>query len=112
MSTKNTPVWFCPTAVTDHNRELERIANMDIRKLKAIKAVVVSLAILVVAAYGIYSGGDPTTISWLGLAGLLLVNGIEVGELLAVAAAATEPEETEPEETEPEETEAEEETKS
>ena len=89
MSTKNTPVWFCPTEVTEHNRELERIAHMDIRKLKAIKALVVSLSILAVAAYGIYSGGDPTTISWLALVGLLLVNGIEIGELLAVAAAAT-----------------------
>ena len=89
MSTKHKPVWFCPTEVIDHNRDLERIAHMDIKKLKAIKALVVSLAILVVAAYGIHSGGDPTTISWLGLAGLLLVNGIEVGELLAVAAAAT-----------------------
>ena len=96
MSTKNTPVWFCPMAVTEHNQDLERIAHMDIKKLKAIKALVVSLAILVVAAYGIHSGGDPTTISWLGLAGLLLVNGIEVGELLAVAAAAaSESEDTE-----------------
>ncbi|WP_135830650.1 hypothetical protein [Halorussus halobius] len=88
MSTNKKPVWFCPREVIDHNRDLARIAHMDIRKLKAIKALVVSLAILGVAAYGIHSGGDPTTISWLGLAGLLLVNGIEVGELLAVMSAA------------------------
>ncbi|WP_135807346.1 hypothetical protein [Halorussus marinus] len=92
MSTKSpdTPVWFCPREVTEHNQQLARIAHMDIRKLKALKALVVSLAILVTALVGIESGGDPTTISWLGLAGLLLVNGIEVGELLAVLAAARE----------------------
>ena len=89
MSTKNTPVWYCPTELVDHNRELERIAHMDIRKLKAVKALVVSLSILAVAAYGIHSGGDPTTISWLALGGLTLVNGIELGELLAVWATAT-----------------------
>jgi len=45
MSTKRTPVWFCPREVIDHNLQLARIAHMDIRKLKAIKALVVSLAI-------------------------------------------------------------------
>jgi hypothetical protein len=90
MSTKSTPVWFCPREVIDHNLQLARIAHMDIRKLKAIKALTVSLAILITALVGIDSGGDPTTISWLALAGLLLVNGIEVGELLAVLAAAHE----------------------
>jgi hypothetical protein len=88
MSTKQTPVWFCPRAVIDHNLQLARIAHMDIRKLKAIKAAIVSLAILAVALFAIHSGGDPTTIAWIALAGLALINGIEVGELLAVMATA------------------------
>lgn len=57
---------------------------MDIRKWKALKATLATLAIFLLSVYAIHSGGDPTSIAWLGLVVFALVNGIELAELVAV----------------------------
>lgn len=92
MAIRTSPGQYCPTSVVDHNQQLSTLAHMDIRKWKALKATAVSLFVALLAAYTINQGADPDSIGRIALATLALVNGIELGELLAVLQTQTNPE--------------------
>lgn len=79
---------YCPASAVEHNRQFIRVIPMDVKKWKAAKAGLVSLFVVVIAGYAIASGADPTTTGRLALLTLALVNGLELGELLAVWAEA------------------------
>lgn len=56
---------------------------MSSRKWKAIKGTFVSLWVVLLAAYAIHSGAEPTMTALLAVATVALINGIEASELLA-----------------------------
>jgi hypothetical protein len=57
---------------------------MSVRKWKAAKAIIATVAIVAFAGFAIGEGADETTTTWLALATVALINGFELSELLAV----------------------------
>ncbi|GGO03595.1 MULTISPECIES: hypothetical protein [Haloarcula] len=92
MSTINPRPWYCPDAlVDDYVAALQE--GGDFRMLKAFKilrATVVNLGTVAITLYALSLGADPTLVGSLGLALLMLYNGIEIGDYAALLQALAE----------------------
>jgi hypothetical protein len=61
---------------------------MSVRKYKILKSTIVSVLLVAFGGWVIHQGVDATSVAYIVLMGLLLINGIELSELYAVLAEA------------------------
>lgn len=74
-----------PRTVTENNLLLVNwMGERRFKQFKLAQSTIVSAFILVIGAYSIFEGADPSTIGGLTIAGILVVNGVSLGEWLAV----------------------------
>ncbi|MEE6210835.1 hypothetical protein U3A55_11820 [Salarchaeum sp. III] len=96
MSTKHDTVQkYCPDTVRASNLALDQWlqshAHMNLRTYKALKVGFISVSIIILAFYAIANGASPGPTFWVAVAGLAVLNGIEVSELLATYAELQNP---------------------
>lgn len=97
MSTTKSRPWFViDAACEDYRSSLRDGGDLKMLKiLKIIRAIVVSLGIIVISLYAIRQGGDPT---YLGLLALLILggySGLEFSDYFALIQAYQELQEAE-----------------
>jgi len=85
--------WYCRDDIVDEYKTTiidDATPLPMIKAVKALKALIVNLGVIALAAYAISRGGDPTILGAFGLATLATYNGVELGEYLALVQAASE----------------------
>jgi hypothetical protein len=89
MSTTKRP-WYCPDRAVDEYRTTLTTDGDNfsmLKKLKILRAIVVNVGVILLTAFLVAEGGDPTILGTLTLLILGGYNGLEMSDYLALLQA-------------------------